>query len=35
MRKSKFSSTQIAKILKEFNLGMGVEEIIREHSVRS
>ncbi|KKN36663.1 hypothetical protein LCGC14_0771300 [marine sediment metagenome] len=33
MRKSKFSPTQIAKILKEFDNGKGVEEISREHGV--
>lgn len=35
MRKSKFSPTQIAKILKEFDLGKSTEEIIREHGVSS
>ena len=35
MRKSKFSPTQIAKILKEFDLGKSVEEIMREHGVSS
>lgn len=31
MRKSKFSHTQMAKILKEFGLGKSVKEIIRDH----
>ncbi len=35
MRKSKFSPTQIAKILKEFDSGKSVEQISREHGVRS
>ena len=33
MRKSKFSPTQIAKILKEFDNGKSVEEISREYGV--
>jgi putative transposase len=33
MKKSKFSAIQIAKILKEFDLGKSVEEISREHGV--
>jgi putative transposase len=33
MKKSKFTSTQIANILKEFDLGKSVEEISREHGV--
>jgi putative transposase len=33
MKKSKFTSTQIASILKEFDLGKSVEEISREHGV--
>lgn len=33
MKKSKFSPTQIAKILKEFDLGKDVETISREHGV--
>ena len=35
MRKSKFSPTQIAKILKEFDLGKSVPEITRDHGVSS
>lgn len=35
MRKSKFSPTQIAKILKEFDNGKSVAEITREHGVSS
>jgi putative transposase len=35
MRKSKFSPTQIAKILKEFDNGKSVEQISREHGVSS
>jgi len=35
MRKSKFNPTQIAKILKEFDLGKSVPEITREHGVSS
>lgn len=35
MRKSKFSPTQIAKILKEFDNGKTVPEITREHGVSS
>ncbi len=31
MRKSKFFPTQIAKIIKEFDLGKDVETISREH----
>ncbi len=33
MKKSKFTSTQIANILKEFDLGKSVEEISRDHCV--
>ena len=33
MRKSKFSPTQIAKILKEFDTGKSVEQISHEHGV--
>lgn len=33
MKKSKFSPTQISKILKEFDLGKDVESISREHGV--
>lgn len=33
MRKSKFSPTQIAKILKEFDNGKTAAEISREHGV--
>jgi putative transposase len=33
MRKSKFSPTQIAGILTEFEIGKKVEEITREHGV--
>lgn len=33
MKKSKFTSNQIANILKEFELGKSVEEISREHGV--
>lgn len=33
MKKSKFTPTQIANILKEFDLGKSVEEISREHGV--
>lgn len=33
MKKSRFSSTQIASILKEFDLGKDVETISREHGV--
>jgi len=33
MRKSKYSPTQVAKILKEFDLGKDVETISREHGV--
>lgn len=35
MRKSKFSPTQIAKILKEFENGKSVSELSREHGVSS
>ena len=35
MIKSKFNPTQIAKILKEFDLGKSVPEITREHGVSS
>lgn len=33
MKKSKFSPAQVAKILKEFDLGKDVETISREHGV--
>lgn len=33
MKKSKFSPTQIANILKEFDNGKKVEEITRDHGV--
>jgi putative transposase len=33
MKKSKFTSTQIANILKEFDLGKSVDEISRDHGV--
>lgn len=33
MKKSKFTSSQIAGILKEFDLGKSVEEISREHGI--
>ncbi len=33
MKRSKFNSTQIAKILKEFELGKDVETLSREHGV--
>jgi putative transposase len=33
MKKSKFSVTQIANILKEFEQGKSAEEITREHGV--
>ena len=33
MKKSKFTSTQIASILKKFDNGKSVEEISREHVV--
>lgn len=33
MKKSQFSPTQIAKILKEFESGKTAEEITREHGV--
>jgi len=33
MRKSKFSPTQIAKILKEFEQGKTADDISREHKV--
>lgn len=33
MRKSKFSPTQIAKILKEFDEGKSVDQISRTHGV--
>jgi len=35
MRKSKFSPTQIAKILQEFDMGKSVSEISRDHGVSS
>jgi putative transposase len=33
MKKSKFSPSQIAQILKEFDEGKSVEEISREHGI--
>lgn len=33
MKKSKFTATQIANILKEFDQGKSVEEISREHGL--
>ena len=33
MRKSKYTSSQIAGILKDFDLGKSVDEIIREHGI--
>jgi putative transposase len=33
MKKSKFSATKIASILKEFDQGKSVEEISREHGL--
>lgn len=33
MKKSKFTSTQIAGLLKEFDQGKAVEEIMREHGI--
>lgn len=33
MKRSKFSPTQIAKILNEFDQGKSVEEISREHGI--
>lgn len=33
MKKSKFSSSQIAQILKEFEGGKTVEELIRSHGI--
>lgn len=33
MKKSKFTSSQIAGILKAFDLGRSVDEIIREHGI--
>lgn len=33
MKSSKFSATQIANILKEFDSGKTVEEITREHKI--
>lgn len=33
MKKSKFTSTQISNILKEFDLGKSVDEISREHGL--
>lgn len=33
MKKGKFSSDQISKILKEFEQGKSLEEIMREHGV--
>ena len=35
MRKSRFSPTQIAKILKEFDNGKSVDQISRDHGVSS
>lgn len=35
MRKSRFSPTQIARILKEFDNGKAVADITREHGVSS
>ncbi len=35
MRRSKFSPTQIARILKEFEQGKSVSDITREHGVSS
>jgi len=35
MRRSKFSPTQIAKILSEFDTGKSVSDITREHGVSS
>jgi len=34
MRRSKFTPTQIAKILKEFDNGKSVEEISREYCLK-
>lgn len=33
MKSSKFSATQIANILKEFDNGKSAEELIREHKI--
>ena len=33
MKRSRFSPTQVAKILKEFDQGKSVEEIGREHGI--
>jgi putative transposase len=33
MKKSRFSPSQIASILKEFELGKSVEELTREHGI--
>ena len=33
MKRSKFSPTQIARLLKEFEQGKSVEEISREHGI--
>jgi len=33
LKRSKFSPTQIARILKEFDQGKSVEEISREHGI--
>jgi len=33
MKRSKFSPTQIAKILKEFEQGKSIEDISREHGI--
>ena len=35
MKKSKFSPSQISKILKEFELGKSVSDITRDHGVSS
>lgn len=35
MRRSKFSPQQIAKILKEFDMGKSVADITRDHGVSS
>lgn len=35
MRTSKFSPLQISKILKEFETGKSVEEIVRDHGISS
>jgi putative transposase len=33
MKKSKFTSTQLSIILKEFDMGKSVDEITREHGI--